>query len=131
MAMSLTDYDRLKKFMNMTESGVDAEALSALRKANAVLMKYNYTWDAVFARLITTEVESAPIEHASLHTDVPKPMSDDEINAMFQRALEKVKAGSFRDTLLSIQASWTNKHFLSPRQLATVLKASRNESGSR
>jgi len=36
-----------KKFMELTTSSVDAEALQALRKANAMLKAFDYNWSKI------------------------------------------------------------------------------------
>ena len=55
MAMPVKDFRQLEKLMMMTTSDVDAEALTALRMANAVLKRHGYTWSGAFRRLVKVE----------------------------------------------------------------------------
>ena len=61
MAMTLKDFNQLKKLMGLTTSDNDAEALGALRKANQILAVNGYTWESAFRRLVRVE---SPIEAA-------------------------------------------------------------------
>ncbi len=49
--MSPTEFDRLKKLMQMTQSGNDNEALVALRKANSILSRHKLNWEQFIERL--------------------------------------------------------------------------------
>jgi hypothetical protein len=42
--MSPEDKTRLAKVLNLTQSNIDGEALSAIRKGNSLLKKYNTDW---------------------------------------------------------------------------------------
>jgi len=57
--MKRKDFDLLRKFMKMTESDNDAEALVAIRKANGVIAKAEVSWDRFFDRAVRIEVEDA------------------------------------------------------------------------
>lgn len=55
--MKISDYQKFVKFMNMTHSEVDNEALMALRKANKILKSYDYTWQDIFNAKIQISAE--------------------------------------------------------------------------
>lgn len=54
--MTLDDFHRLKKLMALTISDFDPEALLALRAANAILIKYELTWERVLSRSVKIEM---------------------------------------------------------------------------
>jgi hypothetical protein len=51
--LTAAEYETFIKFMMRTTSENDAEALTALRKANAVLKKQGVTWSDLCRRLVT------------------------------------------------------------------------------
>lgn len=57
MALTITaaQFAQLKKVMALTTSSNDAEALAALRRANAVLTAAHLTWPEVLGRTVTVE----------------------------------------------------------------------------
>jgi len=127
MTMSLADFNRLKAFMNTTESGADAEVLTAIKRANGMLVKYGYTWDAVFKKLVVIGVEEAPDGGGPPATT--RGAGGDDLKSLFAAALENVKPGSFRDMLLDIHAKYERGIRLSEKQIGVVRKAA--SSGSR
>lgn len=117
MAMTLSEFNRLKKMMMLTTSPNDAEALSALRKANEVLAAFSYDWNAVFGRLVKVEggmpeIEAAP-EERSL---------DDEITEAFQKIFDAKKDNSF---INSLYEQYQSNHFLSELQREALFKNAR------
>ncbi len=54
--MTFKDFNRLKKLMALTTSGVEAEALLALQGANAILLRNELTWERVLDRSIKVEL---------------------------------------------------------------------------
>jgi len=111
MPMSLTEFRQFKKTLELTTSSVDAEALAALRRANAVLVKHNYTWTQVLDRVIKVE---SPIESDKNDADVT--------DQLFERAMANAR-GSFRDTVESIHEKWEATGFLTPRQRELIVNA--------
>lgn len=114
--MNLADFKRLRGMMALTASDNDAEALGAIRAANALLVKNGLLWQNVFDRTVTvtTEVEAMP------------PDEDDA--PPFETALRGA-AGTFRDTLLSIQAQYEERGWLSARQRQVVDDAADRSDG--
>lgn len=113
MAMSLADFSRLKKFMALTASDNDAEALASMQQANRVLAQNGYTWDMVFGRTVKVlhPIEADPVDEEA-----------DEKEALFDRALRGA-SGEFRTMLLSIQSQYQTKGWLSEKQWAVVKNA--------
>jgi hypothetical protein len=105
--VKLDDFVRLKKLMSLTSSDSDAEALGAIRAANKVLTTSGYTWEMVLSRTVTvlSAVEAMP--------------ADEDEAPPFDMALRGA-AGTFRDTLLSIQAQYEERGFISARQRQVV-----------
>lgn len=106
--MKLADFNRLKGLMAMTGSDSNNEALQAIRAANRVLFANGLTWEMVFGRTVSV------ITAVEVVGD-----SDDEMSDLFDKALRGAD-GSFRSTLLSIQAQYEAKGFLTPRQREVV-----------
>ena len=91
--MRLKDFLTFKRIMGLTTSPNDAEALSAIRKANALLMAENTTWERVLDRMVKVEshVEAAPDD------DVPRAhraLRDDEVEGLFAVALDDARAAA-------------------------------------
>lgn len=86
MSLSIDEFRLIKKFMAMTTSESDAEALAALRRANAILARHGLTWDMVLTKVVTVgiEVEAAPY-------DDPEPYDDPARGARASYRAEKAK----------------------------------------
>jgi len=120
------DLEIFIKLMGMTTSRFDGEALVALRKANAMLMGANLTWQ----ELLAGKVRVAPSQAASPRHGTAKPRTNnrhddqDEINALFEAAFAGAR-GSFKEFLDSIHEWWEQKLFLTDRQYEALRKAAR------
>jgi hypothetical protein len=110
--MNLKDFAQLKGLMAMTAADNDGEALNSIRAANRLLARNGLTWDMVFARTVRV---SDPVE-----SGVADDYDDNQ--RLFERALSGSR-GSFRTTLLSIQAQYETHGRLSERQWAVVREA--------
>jgi hypothetical protein len=122
------DRAMLVKFMGMTMSAHDNEALTALRKANAMLLEKNLTWQEVLAASPKLSDFRVP---PSQRRGQPPPQSDpeqnrydnaDEINQMFQDAFDNAH-GTFRSFLHSIHEWWESKGFLTAKQYQALKRA--------
>jgi len=104
-----SEFDKFVKMMALASSDSDGEALAALRGATKILVSHGYTWEMLLRRRVTivNEVEDGGTVDSDLEVDL---------------ALRGA-AGSFRDTLLSIQAQYENGGSISPRQRAVVKDA--------
>ena len=137
--MKLADFNRLVKFMEMTTSTSDGEALNAVRAANKLLAANNADWKKVFARLITIEVEvdegngamvdpppanrsapgAAPVQPGKSQEQLDREAN---INRMFDLVLNKVTSGDFRGFLMSLHVHWEKKGYLTPAQYEALTR---------
>lgn len=127
----------LTKLMMLTTSDNDNEALSAMRKANAILAEDNVNWEEFLNALdITRRNKEASVrrqqrranDDANAFTDVTGrggQRFDDEtiINSMFERAFANAGQGGFRDFLESVHQWWETKKFLTEKQYYAIKKA--------
>lgn len=121
------------KLMMMTTSPIDAEALTALRKANAILAEANVNWEEFLTALdITRRNKEASVKRQQRQRNDENAFSNvagerfdnaDEINPMFERAFANTSGKGFRDFLESVHEWWTSKGFLTERQYQSVKKA--------
>jgi len=123
--VKLDDFKRLKGMMERTTSENDNEALVALRAANRLLLRENLTWTRVLDRSVSIAVPFESASTANGKTD------DDEMEALFDAALNKTKPGSFRDTLQDIYDQWQEKNWISAKQRAVVEEAAERNRGLR
>jgi hypothetical protein len=120
--MDLKDFALLKKFMMMTTSSQDGEALAAIRKSNAILAKDNRNWQEVLDQVVSVSAAASGTTSAA----PPGPMSKtpEEIQNALQFLLDKLQPGNtFRDFVLSLEEQFTNRAFLSQRQIEVLFKA--------
>lgn len=127
--LKIADFRLLKKLMNMTLSGADAERLFAIDKANEIIKKSNTTWDRVLDRTIKVEVE---IEAR------PEPKTADERSAAraafvasVDDAFKVIEAsdprGEAADFIASLKEQWADgSGRLSSRQLEALRTFERN-----
>lgn len=119
------------KLMMMTSSSHDAEALTAIRKANAMLASANVNWEE-FLGAVETAKTAPPPRSDSGFSDVHGPGYDGSgacrdaaiVEPMFEQAFVKVRPGSsFRDFLDSLREWWEEKGYLTQRQFQALRKA--------
>jgi len=128
MAMSLRDFRVLEKTMMQTTSTNDAEALNALRAANALLAKYNYTWADAFARLVKVDGGAPEVEDGgdTLPQDRPAPARRDPDQAQIEEAfgrLERVNLPSGTEQFItSLKEQWDQRGSLSPKQKSALFR---------
>lgn len=124
-SIPLSELSLLKKFMGMTTSPHDGEALTAMRKANAILAKYKLAWSDVLSRTVE-------IRQQVYHTDpgpagsTPEEMSiPTQIRMAFDELRGVQMSPSFRSYIDSLEKDFIRKHYLSPDQRAPLFKAVR------
>lgn len=119
MTMSLKEFERLKKFMRLTDSDNDNEALAALRQGRKVLTAHGYTWDSVFDRLVRLDVEAAEPENEprSSSTRTASASYADDVDRDFAAL---ASADFHSDFLDSIREQWEEKRWMSPRQRSAL-----------
>ena len=119
-------FDRFIKLMNMTASQSDSEALTALRRANAMLDEQNMTWEEFLRAKVKFKVEQIPVASTSdtdKGTQRPQRHTDaDEINPMFELLLATVHDG-FRNYIESVHEWWQSKGFLTQKQYDVIRQA--------
>lgn len=126
--MTVTEFRQLKKLMMLSTSDNDAEALASLRKATALLLTHGHTWEQCLDRVVKVinEVEDGAGYGSGEISRQPAPRRTDdedaEMDRLFEDALDGA-AGSFRDTLLDMQAQWERQRWLSARQRQVVRDA--------
>ena len=106
----------------LTTSPNDHEALSALRKANAMLASANNNWTDFVTGKVKMVQERA--------TDTPEYdggthyRDEDKINEMFQHLYDKTShSSSFIDFIDSVYEWWTDKGFLTQAQYNAIKSA--------
>jgi hypothetical protein len=121
--LTLKEFGQLKKFMMLTTSENDNEAVAALRRANAILAAHTYTWDAVFARLVKIDNQ---VEDASTYDNPARDASDRK--QRIKEALEvamRDASGSFKQFLDDLSDQFERKGYLSQAQYEAVIKSAR------
>lgn len=131
MAMSLKDFRQLEKMMTQTTSTNDAEALVALRMANGLLAKYNYTWAEAFGRLVTVlpdpsvpDIEdgsdSLPrdVKRTTAKWDSDKPRIEEAFGRLERAQLSR----NTEQFINSLKEHWDERGFLTDRQKASLFK---------
>lgn len=125
----MIDRPKLIKLMMMTQSSNDGEALTALRKANALLAADNVNWSEFISGIKQQAPRPAPrpkgrgfdakpeADHREHHR-----FTDPAIPRMLASLLRDSKGG-FRDFIESIDEFWSTKGFLTEKQYDAVLNA--------
>jgi hypothetical protein len=126
------------KLMMLTSSENDSEALTALRKANAMLAEANVNWEE-FLALVGQSKTVAPAPpppwgtSASAQNDGFSDIGRDarghyidaqEIDYLFEQAYRKTgPTSSFRRFLDSVHQWWEENHFLTEKQYTAIRKS--------
>jgi len=114
------DFDKFIKLMMMTTSNHDAEALVAIRKANAMLDSDDRNWEELLKGKITMQVpwpaaEGKPSQHH---------VNKSEIDAMFNELLATVPPhSSFRVFVEDVHLWWRTRGFLTNAQYNALKRA--------
>lgn len=120
---------KLIKLMMMTTSPNDGEALTAIRKANALLAEANVNWEE-FINAVETNKQSKPSSNRSSDFEdvsVGNKFKDaDVINTMFERAYRRTPPGSsFREFLDSVHMWFEINGDLTEKQYLALKRAAR------
>lgn len=126
--MKLADFERLKKFMAMTTSPNEHEAMGGLKAANMLLEREGLTWARVLDRSVKViqEVEAAPESyseppHKRGTTGNDNKDIDDAIDVIERRTDLR---GDFENLITDIIAQHRSGKRLSEKQKAVLMKAS-------
>lgn len=127
--MNLKDFAKFKKLMQMTLSQNDGECLTAIRKANALLLADNKNWEELIDGKVTKTI-SQPYQDPGAkagHTSTPGmgPKKDPElINLMFEELLRVLRPeNSFRAFVEDVHSFWETKGWISDKQFEAITKA--------
>lgn len=116
--MEIKDITIFRKLMQLTLSDNDSEALLALRKANALLLKYNNNWED----FINGRVKgSAAAQQYTGGSSGIAPHIIDEAFDFLLRTLDK--RNTFRSFIESLHTQWEEKAWLSDKQMSALMKA--------
>jgi len=121
VTLSMKEFRQLKAFMARTTSESDAEALTSLRKANAVLAAHGLTWEQVFSRVVSVvnEFEEAPEDDPGVDAKRTKA----RIAAAFEDVEASDPKGGFADFIDDIKRQFERTGHLSPAQQDSLFKA--------
>ena len=123
------------KLMMMTGSSHDAEALVAIRKANAILAEANVNWEEFLAALdqqsrssyMTPPSKRKQTKDPTEFHDVDsKHTNEAEIDGLFERVYDRIHSGSsFYEFVQSVHDFWIQKGYLTEKQYQAIRRASR------
>lgn len=118
-----SEFEVFIKLMMMAQSSNDAEALTALRKANAKLASINRNWEELLrGKVAISDFPDAPAMGGDLKTGGGQKYTDPHISAMLDDLMREVRGG-FRDFIESINEWWEQKGFLTEKQYNTIKKS--------
>jgi hypothetical protein len=107
--------EKFIKLMMLTTSDQDGEALTALRKANAMLAAENKNWEEFLA------VGAGP---SSTNYGVAKYTDPKVIDPIFEKLFREVPYMSgFRDFVNDVYQFWLSNHFLTEKQFQALNRA--------
>lgn len=129
--VKMEDYKKVRKLMQLATSDNDAEALAALRKANAIWASYGIDWERVFARVVTVvnEFEPAPpgqFDDASSQGRRFDPEGDKkkaDIEEAFRLLADEKLSRGFGGFIDSLRTQWEDKGKLTTGQFDALMKA--------
>jgi len=112
--MKLKKFRLLQKLLVMTTSDVDAEALSAMRRANAMMEADGVAWDRFFNRAVRIDLEDNPEgRHDATKTDAD---AFREIREAFENVYKMDPRGKRADTVADLYSWFEEKGFLTDKQ---------------
>lgn len=100
----LSQLHLFEKLLGMTTSASDAEALTAMRKANKILQDNGLTWAELLRKQVTSDSVSPYTEPTA-----------DATAAHVQTCLDTLR-GSDSSFISSLDKQWAEKGYLSPEQ---------------
>jgi hypothetical protein len=119
--MTATEFEKFIKLMMMTTSSQDYEALSAMRKANALLAGMNRNWEEVLRGKVSVkggEGYQQPFNNFTKHDDAR------EIDPWFEKLLREVSpSSSFREFVEDVHKYWEQRGYLTEAQYRAIKKA--------
>lgn len=121
----MLDKVRLAKLLAMTTSDTDPEALSAMRMANAMLMREGMTWEDVLAAGNTLNIVLARTPYRTEENWTPSHRKDTVvIDLMFRTICSTPRDGSgFWAWLDDVQEKWKKHGALTQGQYDSLRKS--------
>tara|TARA_R110000787_G_scaffold89337_8_gene189226 strand:- start:603 stop:1076 length:474 start_codon:yes stop_codon:yes gene_type:complete len=120
------DRARLVKFLGMSQSDFDGEALSAVRKANELIKKLNVTWDDVMAVNKPASSHESFWDNRANYEYSPQEKAysttgwnddDTDYDELFDYIYEHNKpSGKWEEIIGSIKSQWFSNERLSEKQ---------------
>ena len=106
--------DQLIKLLNLTGSEYDAEALNAIRRANALLRKHRATWADLLAR--PQEPAEAQQPEPTQAQQRPRPMDSDafEVKSVWNPKVRHAERHGYRATSATKQVQFSRIGSLPP-----------------
>lgn len=131
MSLEPKDLNKLKKLMMLTTSHYDNEALTALRKAQLILSRADYTWEDLLSDrpMATRDVDEdeEDIDEEVLKDYFSRRASEDDMSNKLNSLLIRVRSPSFRQFVLSVAQQYMEKGFLSEAQRQAISDAYRRQ----
>lgn len=120
----LAELNLFKRFMGMTFSEHDPEAITALRKANAILKKHSLNWDDVLGRTVTAAQQqngyAGPVEEETEELPIKE-----QIQRAFDELRGTIQSESFKHFIESIERQFIASGYLSKNQRKPLFEAVR------
>src|ERR1700675_4984262 len=115
--MKITTFRTFQKIMAQTISTNDAEALNALRAANAILAKEELTWERVLNKTVNVVNEFEPDPEGEHPTDKRAGMSRKQADENLLDEAERAARGrGAMDFVASVREQFDLRGFMSNRQ---------------
>lgn len=116
--------ERLVKFLELTRSDSDGEALSAMRRANELLKKVNLTWTDLLHKDVRQPRQEKTYKYYTQEKDYhpwyqPKNMLDFLVSHLASHS-------SIRPFIESLEEQWKERGSLSNKQYEALLKIYKN-----
>lgn len=116
-----TSIEQFTKLMMMTTSPNDNEALTAIRKANAMLAASNNNWQDFIkgkVKMVSTYETQTDSDSSNKHTNAQ------EINMWFDEICSNPRTSlGFLDFIESVRSWWEQKGFLTDKQYEAIKSA--------
>lgn len=118
--MKAQKFEKFIKLMMMTQSSSEREALTAIRKANGLLMEANLNWDEFLRG--KAKIDGSAISNQASYGG-KKYQNAVEIEAMLNSVLSIIKQGtSFYTFIQSLNEWWEGNGFLTEKQYNALRK---------
>lgn len=125
--MNLKIFEQFRNALQETLSPNDEEALSAVRRANAILLADNKSWKELLAGKVSVTMsvlEGHPNQvQAYVKGGQKVKATDEEIEYWFEEVLTGRNSPGFRSFLESLYEQWGKSHRLTSEQIRCLKEA--------